>query len=75
MSAAIARLLAIDDRIDALWQIKHDAITEADDLRRERSSILMGISWSERLEYDRAQAASAVKALMQASAVGARREE
>jgi hypothetical protein len=75
MSAAIDRLLAIEQRIDALWVIQHDAIRERESLKREKSSILMCISWAERQEFDQVLAERAVRALTHASAVGARREE
>lgn len=73
MSKAIERVLAIEDRIDELWASEHAGRQERDRLLREKSSILMSISWSERMDLEHLQAERAVKALDQISAVRAKR--
>jgi hypothetical protein len=71
MSKAIDRVLAIEERLDELWRIRHTAEQEVASLRREKSSILLGITFAERQKLDRAMADRVGASLDQISAVRA----
>jgi hypothetical protein len=69
MSAATERLLVIEAELGQLRDEVHERLKLRDTLLRERSSILIGITFAERQEYERALMARVAAPLDAISAV------